>query len=137
MVPNMLHRIHVDTMLSLRSAYERLRQRYVSDCRTSEFNGYEVLILMSAGEPTSAKGLAELLSCKPAQITGYVSRLESLGFLKRKISKEDKRSFNFQLTTSGKQKAAGLLIITQDIFDSSTNLSQQENNTLVSLLKKV
>ena len=137
MVPNMLHRIHVDTMLSLRSAYQRLRQRYVSDCRTSEFNGYEVLILMSAGEPTSAKGLAELLSCKPAQITGYVSRLESLGFLKRKISKEDKRSFNFQLTTSGKQKAARLLIITQDIFDSSTNLSHQENNTLVSLLKKV
>ena len=137
MVPNMLHRIHVDTMLSLRSAYERLRQRYVSDCRTSEFNGYEVLILMSAGEPTSAKGLAELLSCKPAQITGYVSRLESLGFLKRKISKEDKRSFNFQLTKSGKKKADDLLMVTQDIFDSSTNLNQQENTALVSLLEKV
>ena len=137
MVPFMLHRIHVDTILSLRKAYERLRKRYVSDSRTSEFNGYEVLILMSAVEPTSAKGLAELLSCKPAQITGYVSRLESLGFLKRKISKEDKRSFNFQLTNSGKQKADNLLIITRDIFDSSTNLSQQENNTLVSLLKKV
>ena len=137
MVPLMLHRIHVDTMLSLRKAYKILLQRYTSDSRTSEFNGYEVLILMSACDPTSAKGLAELLSCKPAQITGYVSRLESLGFLKRKISKEDKRSFNFQLTTSGKQKAAGLLIITQDIFDSSTNLSHQENNTLVSLLKKV
>ena len=137
MVPLMLHRIHVDTMLSLRKAYKILLQRYTSDSRTSEFNGYEVLILMSACDPTSAKGLAELLSCKPAQLTGYVSKLESLGFLKRKISKEDKRSFNFQLTTSGKQKAAGLLIITQDIFDSSTNLSHQENNTLVSLLKKV
>jgi len=133
----MIHRIHVDTMLSLRRAYEKLRKRYVSDSRTSEFNGYEVLILMSAGDPTSAKALAELLSCKPAQITGYVSKLESLGFLKRKISKEDKRSFNFQLTNSGKQKADDLLIITQDIFDSSTNLSQQENNTLVSLLEKV
>ena len=137
MVPLMLHRIHVDTMLSLRKAYKILLQRYTSDSRTSEFNGYEVLILMSASDPTSAKALAELLSCKPAQITGYVSRLESLGFLKRKISKEDKRSFNFQLTNSGKQKADNLLIITRDIFDSSTNLSQQENNTLVSLLKKV
>ena len=137
MVPLMLHRIHVDTMLSLRKAYKILLQRYTSDSRTSEFNGYEVLILMSACDPTSAKGLAELLSCKPAQITVYVSRLESLGFLKRKISKEDKRSFNFQLTKSGKQKADDLLMVTQDIFDSSTNLSQQENNTLVSLLKKV
>ena len=137
MVPVMLHRIHVDTMLSLRKAYGKLRQRYVSDIRTSEFNGFEVLILMSADEPTSAKGLAELLSCKPAQITRYVSRLESLGLLKRKISKEDKRSFNFQLTKPGKQKADDLLIITQDIFDSSTNLSQQETNTLVSLLEKV
>jgi DNA-binding MarR family transcriptional regulator len=137
MVPLMLHRIHVDTMLSLRKAYKILLQRYTSDSRTSEFNGYEVLILMSACDPTSAKGLAELLSCKPAQITGYVSKLESLGFLKRKISKEDKRSFNFQLTKSGKQKADDLLMVTQDIFDSSTNLSQQENTTLVSLLEKV
>ena len=133
----MLHRIHVDTMLSLRKAYEKLRQRYVSDIRTSEFNGFEVLILMSACEPTSAKGLAELLSCKPAQITGYVSRLESLGLLKRKISKEDKRSFNFQLTKSGNQKANDLLVITHDIFHSSTSLSQEENNTLVNLLKKI
>jgi DNA-binding MarR family transcriptional regulator len=137
MVPLMLHRIHVDTMLSLRKAYKILLQRYASVSSTSEFNGYEVLILMSAFDPTSAKGLAELLSCKPAQITGYVSRLESLGFLKRKISKEDKRSFNFQLTKSGKQKADDLLMVTQDIFDSSTNLSQQENTTLVSLLEKV
>ena len=133
----MLHRIHVDTMLSLRKAYKILLQRYTSDSRTSEFNGYEVLILMSVCDPTSAKGLAELLSCKPAQITGYVSRLESLGFLKRKISKEDKRSFNFQLTKSGKKKADDLLMVTQDIFDSSTNLSQQENTALVSLLEKV
>jgi DNA-binding MarR family transcriptional regulator len=124
-------------MLSLRKAYKILLQRYTSDSRTSEFNGYEVLILMSTCDPTSAKGLAELLSCKPAQITGYVSKLESLGFLKRKISKEDKRSFNFQLTKSGKQKADDLLMVTQDIFDSSTNLSQQENTTLVSLLEKV
>ena len=137
MVPLMLHRIHVDTMLSLRKAYKILLQRYTSDSRTSEFNGYEVLILMSACDPTSAKGLAELLSCKPAQITGYVSKLESLGFLKRKISKEDKRSFNFQLTKSGKKKADDLLMVTQDIFDSSTNLNQQENTALVSLLEKV
>ena len=137
MVPLMLHRIHVDTMLSLRKAYKILLQRYTSDSRTSEFNGYEVLILMSACDPTSAKDLAELLSCKPAQITGYVSKLESLGFLKRKISKEDKRSFNFQLTKSGKKKADDLLMVTQDIFDSSTNLNQQENTALVSLLEKV
>ena len=101
----MFTRIHVDTMLSLRKAYEKLRQRYISDNRTGEFNGYEVLILLSSNQPRSAKGLADLLSCKPAQVTGYVSRLENLGLLKRKISPSDKRSFNFQLTKLGKNKA--------------------------------
>ena len=133
----MFTRIHVDTMLSLRKAYEKLRQRYISDNRTGEFNGYEVLILLSSNQPRSAKGLADLLSCKPAQITGYVSRLENLGLLKRKISPSDKRSFNFQLTKLGKNKAIALGNITHDIFQSSTTLTENENTELIKLLEKV
>ena len=133
----MFTRIHVDTMLSLRKAYEKLRQRYISDNRTGEFNGYEVLILLSANQPRSAKGLADLLSCKPAQITGYVSRLENLGLLKRKISPSDKRSFSFQLTTLGKNKAIALGNITHEIFQSSTTLTKEENSELIKLLEKI
>ena len=133
----MFTRIHVDTMLSLRRAYEKLRQRYISDSRTGEFNGYEVLILLSTNQPRSAKGLADLLSCKPAQITGYVSRLENLGLLKRKISPTDKRSFNFQLTTLGKNKAIALGNITHEIFQSSTMLTEEENSELIKLLEKI
>ena len=133
----MFTRIHVDTMLSLRKAYEKLRQRYISDNRTGEFNGYEVLILLSSNQPRSAKGLADLLSCKPAQITGYVSRLENLGLLKRKISPSDKRSFNFQLTKLGKNKAIALGNITHDIFQSSTTLTENENTELIKLLEKI
>ena len=133
----MFTRIHVETMLSLRKAYEKLRQRYISDNRTGEFNGYEVLILLSSNQPRSAKGLADLLSCKPAQITGYVSRLENLGLLKRKISPTDKRSFNFQLTTLGKNKAIALGNITHEIFQSSTMLTEEENSELIKLLEKI
>ena len=133
----MFTRIHVETMLSLRKAYEKLRQRYTSDNRTGEFNGYEVLILLSSNQPRSAKGLADLLSCKPAQITGYVSRLENLGLLKRKISPTDKRSFNFQLTTLGKNKAIALGNITHEIFQSSTMLTEEENSELIKLLEKI
>ena len=133
----MFTRIHIDTMLSLRKAYEKLRQRYISDNRTGEFNGYEVLILLSSNQPRSAKGLADLLSCKPAQVTGYVSRLENLGLLKRKISPSDKRSFNFQLTKLGKNKAIALGNITHDIFQSSTTLTENENTELIKLLEKI
>ena len=133
----MFTRIHVDTMLSLRRAYKKLRQCYISDSRTGEFNGYEVLILLSSNQPRSAKGLADLLSCKPAQITGYVSRLENLGLLKRKISPTDKRSFNFQLTTLGKNKAIALGNITHEIFQSSTTLTEKENTELIKLLEKI
>ena len=124
-------------MLSLRQAYEKLRQRYIADSRTNEFNGYEVLILMCAEEPISPTGLSELLSCKAAQITGYVSRLENLGFLKRRISKIDKRSFNFQLTKAGQNKANELLSVTREIFNSNTELTNNENAELVRLLAKV
>jgi DNA-binding MarR family transcriptional regulator len=133
----MLSRIHVDTMLCLRKAYEKLRHRYILDDRIKDLNGYEVLILLSADEPTSPKSFANLLSCKPAQITGYVSRLEKLGFLKRRISKTDKRSFSFQLTKQGKNKALELLKITQDIFEVNTGLNKEENITLIELLKKL
>ena len=124
-------------MLSLRKAYQKLRQRYVLDERTDAFNGYEVLILISSDDPRSAKDLSQLLSCKPAQITGYVSRLETLGFLKRKISLNDKRSFTFQLTKRGKIKAKELMDTTRDIFKNSTNLTVEENIKLVILLDKI
>ena len=133
----MFSRIHIDTMLSLRKAYQKLRQRYVLDERTDAFNGYEVLILISSDNPRSAKDLSQLLSCKPAQITGYVSRLETLGFLKRKISLNDKRSFTFQLTRRGKIKAKELMDTTRDIFKNSTSLTVEENIKLVTLLDKI
>ena len=130
-------RIHVDTMLSLRKAYQKLRQSYLLDNRTSEFTGYEVLILISADKPRTPKGFSDLLSCKPAQVTGYVSKLEELGLLKRKLSTNDKRSFSFQLTRQGEKKAEDLLNVTRDIFQLSTRLTEDENTELVSLLNKV
>ncbi len=124
-------------MLSLRKAYEKLRHRYVNDPRTRKLTGYEVLILISASDPKSPKVFADLLSCKPAQITGYVSRLESLGLLKRKISQADKRSFTFQLTKLGKNSAEDLLIVTEDIYRANTSLTEKENIELVRLLDKM
>ena len=130
-------RTHVDTVLSLRRAYEKLRQLFASDAIGIEFSGYEVLILMSADEPRSAKDFSDLLSCKPAQITGYVSNLESSGLLKRKISQSDRRSFTFQLTKLGRQKADDLLNITRECFESNTKLTEKENRELVRLLSLV
>ena len=133
----MVYRIHVDLMLSLRKAHEKLRQCYVQDNRTNEFDGYEVLILMLTCEPRSAKCFSDLLSCKSSQITGYVSRLENSGLLKRKISEHDRRSFNFQLTKLGRLKAEALLKITGDIFQSNTYLIETENLDLMRLLDKI
>ena len=129
--------IQVETVLKLRQAYEKLRQLYFSDAQVGEFSGYEVLILLLADKPKSAKTFSEELACKPAQITGYVSRLESLGFLKRKISQSDRRSFTFQLTRLGRQKADDLLNITRECFESNTKLTEKENRELVRLLSLV
>ena len=129
--------IQVETVLKLRQAYEKLRQLYFSEAQVGEFSGYEVLILILADKPKSAKTFSEELACKPAQITGYVSRLESLGFLKRKISLSDKRSFTFELTKKGQQRANFLFTFTFDSFKSNTTLTEEENCELIRLLKKV
>ena len=136
-IKSMISRTHIDVMLSLKRAYERLRQRYSMDGRTKDLNGYELLILLSADEPTTPKNFADSLSCKPAQITGYLSRLEELGFLKRKVSKIDKRSFQFQLTKYGKQKSVDLIKVTRDIYDENTQLNESENISLIQLLGKL
>jgi|MDSW01.3.fsa_nt_gb DNA-binding MarR family transcriptional regulator len=133
----LLSEIHIDTMLALRKAYFKLRQRYENDSRTKKFNGYEVFILITASEPTTPKRFAELLSCKPAQITGYVSKLESLNYLKREISQDDKRSFSFKLTDLGKEKSREFFNTTKEIYSQSSGLTVSENKTLVSLLKKL
>ena len=131
--------IQIETLLALRKAYEKLRLRYMADSRTEQFNGYEVLILilMASEKSASPKEFSELLSCKPAQVTGYVSRLENLGLVRRKISRDDRRSFEFKLTTNGKKKCCEFQDITQDIYFKNTKLSSDENKKLVDLLHKL
>ena len=129
--------IQVETVLKLRRAYEKLRQLYFSDAQVGAFSGYEVLILLLADRPKSAKRFSEELACKPAQITGYVSKLERAGLLKRKISTSDMRSFTFELTKQGQQRANSLFTITFDCFQSNTALTEEENRELLRLLKKV
>ena len=129
--------IQVETVLKLRWAYEKLRQLYFSETQVGELSGYEVLILLLADKPKSAKRFSEELACKPAQITGYVSRLEDLGLLKRKIFPSDKRSFTFELTKLGRQRANFLFTTTFDCFRANTRLTDEENRELIRLLKKV
>ena len=129
--------IQVETVLKLRWAYEKLRQLYFSETQIGELSGYEVLILLLADKPKSAKRFSEELACKPAQITGYVSRLEDLGLLKRKIFPSDKRSFTFELTNLGRQRANFFFTTTFDCFQANTTLTEEENRELIRLLKKV
>ena len=131
--------IQIETLLALRKAYEKLRLRYMADSRTEQFNGYEVLILilMASEKSASPKEFSELLSCKPAQVTGYVSRLENLGLVRRKISRDDRRSFEFKLTSNGRIKCEEFCEITQDIYAKNTKLSSNENRELVTLLNKL
>ena len=92
---------------------------------------------MASENSTSPKDFSELLSCNPAQVTGYISRLEKLGLVRRKISRDDRRSFEFKLTSSGRIKCEEFCEITQDIYAKNTKLSSNENRELVTLLNKL
>lgn len=59
-------------------------------------------VLQNLGEgPMTMRELASASFCEPSALTGIVDKLESLGFLSRRASTEDRRSKQVSLTRSG------------------------------------
>lgn len=59
-------------------------------------------VLQNLGEgPMTMRELASASFCEPSALTGIVDKLESMGFLSRRASTEDRRSKQVSLTRSG------------------------------------
>src|SRR5665647_2374611 len=62
---------------------------------------YEILMLISDNVNTTTK-LASISQITPASITHKTKHMEDKGYIKRVVSKEDKRVWFFSLTNKGK-----------------------------------
>lgn len=100
----------------------------------------EIMFLMHLYNNSVAKQdeLSQTFNIDKGNITKSIKRLEDRGFLYKVKDLQDKRAYNIYLTEKGKELKPVILNVL-DKLDAllSQNLSQEEYNQLLNLLKKI
>jgi len=81
--------------------------------------------------PSPVNKLIRVFGFKNSTLTSIINRLEKKGMLRRKISMEDRRSYQIELTKSGQKIATELYNITRELEDKILkNISDLEISSL-------
>ena len=94
-----------------------------------------VLHLIEPGRTMAMGQLAETLACDASNVTGLVDRLESRGLVRRQPSPDDRRLKVLKLTPSGARLRAVVLQRMTVPPEPLTRLSEEEQRTLVKILR--
>lgn len=97
----------------------------------------EILIRIARGE-TKAANLAAAMHATPSAITQHVNALEEQGFVKKTVSKADKRQTELSLTTAGKH----VIEVKQQFMRKRVEqvveaLTDEELNQFIAICKKI
>jgi DNA-binding MarR family transcriptional regulator len=98
------------------------------------------LIVMSRtpGKEIYPSSLAEKLGVKKATITGLLDGLEKDNLVERVADPRDRRKIGIRLTAKGRQRLDGMLPdYYRHMAKLTANLSENERQTMISLLAKV
>lgn len=117
-------------------AYDQFYHAFAgTDVRPGE---YTVLQLLEMNPGLKQGTVARTLNIKPAHMTKLVQRLVRIGYLKRSIPPEDRRSVRLNLTPAGHAHVARHQALFLAVHRAERiGLTDQELATLVSLLKKL
>jgi DNA-binding MarR family transcriptional regulator len=97
-----------------------------------------VLNTLSDDDGAPAGRLAERVRLTSATLTGIIDRLENLGFVERRASKEDRRAVLVCLTDKGKRAAREIKTLNANANrEFLAGLSPKEQKQLRSLLHKL
>jgi len=94
-----------------------------------------VLHLIEPGRPVPMGQLAETLSCDASNVTGLIDRLETRGLIRRQPSARDRRVKVLLLTPAGSRLRAQLLRRVTGPSLPLSNLSLDQQRTLVGILE--
>lgn len=127
--------------LSINRASETIKQ--VSETllhrpRKLTWAGFRTLfILWNIGEVEQAR-LTELTTSSKATVSNVVAGLIKLGFVEKRSSDTDRRTFLLRLTPEGEQEVEQLYLEQNDLFVQwSSVLDEEERRTLVQLVDKL
>ncbi|MCO6479182.1 MAG: MarR family transcriptional regulator [Phaeodactylibacter sp.] len=98
---------------------------------------YNVLrVLKGAGKPISTSVIRERLLDKMADTSRMVDRLHQKGLVLRKACNHDKRLVDISISPEGEKLLASLKAINPGLDDILSNLTEEEAETLNTLLDK-
>ena len=98
----------------------------------------DVIGALCINEQMSMKALAQLINKDKSTVTALVNKLMQLGYVEKKNNPQDNRVTLVSLTEKGKTIKPQILNISQKMREKAyCNLSQEEQQMLVSLLMKV
>ncbi|WP_113673449.1 MarR family winged helix-turn-helix transcriptional regulator [Vallitalea guaymasensis] len=98
-----------------------------------------IINLVSKNPDIILKEIGKITKTPKSTLTSALNRLEKKNYIKRKISKTDKRSFSLYLTEEGKLVQEEHLALEHTLGSRVLNAleNDEERNTLIDLLKKI
>ncbi|OQX93092.1 MAG: MarR family transcriptional regulator [Tenericutes bacterium 4572_104] len=102
---------------------------------TAQFSVLEALYHKG---PLSVGQIIELILSTAGNMTVVINNLKKEGLIKRYPNPEDKRSYIIEITESGKTSIQSIFPKHLDDLEKNfSNLTEDEKNVLISLLKKI
>ncbi|CAN5580981.1 hypothetical protein BH23CHL8_BH23CHL8_16170 [soil metagenome] len=95
------------------------------------------LMVISPGQATSMRDLADSLECDPSTITGVADRLEAQGLLERGSQAGDRRVRTLTLTPAGTARRAQLMARLAEPPDSVRDLDARAVTELLEILGRI
>jgi len=94
-----------------------------------------VLHLLEPGRPVPMGRLAQTLACHASNVTGLVDRLEARGLVQRRLSADDRRVRELELTPEGSRLRTQVLRQMTTGARPLSRLSLRQQRTLVKILE--
>lgn len=97
-----------------------------------------ILLALYEKNGLGVKGLAEQLFLDSSAVTGLIDRMEKENLLERRTDPEDRRAFQINLTTKGRNLAEQILPASKELNESmKLALDKEEWNGFMSFVRKI
>lgn len=101
----------MESICVIKDIYKILYQfeKAFADVHDITINESMLLCCLKGGESKSAGTICEFIGLSNSRVSKVITSVENKGFIRRSISKEDKRQMFFSLTPNGKEKVQRMM----------------------------
>ncbi|MEG1544828.1 MAG: winged helix DNA-binding protein [Tannerellaceae bacterium] len=115
----------MEPICALKDIYKALYQfeKDFSDTHLLTINEAMLLCCLKEGEARTAGTICEYIGLSNSRVSKVITAVENKGFIRRAVSKEDKRQMLFTLTPKGKEKVQQMMTANLNIEALYTQLA--------------